>query len=125
MVRLSGWVREQNAQGLKCVRIVPETADLAMQRRVPGLQERASRILAVLARDYPRPDTWFVADVIQHNLELKGVSFSRDATEISLLIRVLEHEGFLTSGGATSAVTIKGLLAAEALGASGTASILR
>ena len=42
MVRLSGWVREQNAAGEIPVRITPETARRVAQRRPPGLRERAN-----------------------------------------------------------------------------------
>lgn len=122
MVRLSGWVREQNAAGLSPVRIYPESARRVMQMRLPGLRERSMRVLAVLARENPSPDAWFVPETVSHFLELQGVSFSRDANEILLLIRVLEYEGFLTGSRVTTAVTVKGLLAAEALGASGSSS---
>ena len=38
MVRLSGWVREQNAAGLVPVPITPEMSRRVAQRRRPGLR---------------------------------------------------------------------------------------
>ena len=40
MVRLSGWVREQNAAGVVPVHITPEIARRVAQMPVPGLRER-------------------------------------------------------------------------------------
>ena len=74
MVLLSSWVREQNAVGLVPVRIMPETARRVMQGRLPGLRERANRVLAVLAREYPRPGLWFVVDREKNRSDLLGVS---------------------------------------------------
>jgi len=51
--------------------------------------------------------------------ELQGVSYSRNHEELFLLFKVLEEQGFLKWGqGTMAALTMKGLLAAEALGAS-------
>jgi hypothetical protein len=43
MVRLSGWVREQNAAGEVPARISPETSRRVAQMRLPTLRERALR----------------------------------------------------------------------------------
>jgi hypothetical protein len=45
MVRLSGWVREQNAAGVVPVHITPEITRRVAQMPMPGLRERASRVL--------------------------------------------------------------------------------
>jgi hypothetical protein len=45
MVRVSGWVREQNAAGVAPVRIAPETSRRVAQMPIPGLRERTSRAL--------------------------------------------------------------------------------
>jgi hypothetical protein len=90
-----------------------------MPMRLPGLRQRASRVPAVLARDYPRPDVWFVPHTIAHNLELQGVSFSRGEDETHLLFKIINEDGFLRyRQGVTAALSVKGLLAAEELGAS-------
>jgi hypothetical protein len=122
MVRLSGWVREQNAAGLVPVRITPEMSRRVAQMRLPGLRDRALRVLAVLARDNWRPGAWFVPNTVAADLELQGVSYSPNEHEVDLLLTVLEHEGFLLGKGATAAISVKGLLAAEALGAGGSGS---
>jgi hypothetical protein len=122
MVRLSGWVREQNAAGLIPVRIKPETSRRVAQMRMPGLRDRAARVLAALARDYWRPGAWFVPDTVAQNLELQGVSYSHNEHELALLLNVLEDEGFLHGKGTMAAISVKGMLAAEALGASKSSS---
>jgi hypothetical protein len=122
MVHLSGWVREQNANGSKPVRIRPEIAARVMQRKPPGLQERASRILVVLARDYRRPYLWFVPDTITHNPELQGVSYSSGNEDVMMLLNVLEDQGFLKFAASQASLLVKGILAAEALRGPGSTS---
>jgi hypothetical protein len=119
MVRLSGWVREQNAAGLKPVRIAPEVWARVPQIRPPSFRERALRVLSVIARVYARNlNAPFVPDTEKYNLELQGVSYSRDGQELLILFEILIEEGFLHSAGAMCTLSVNGLLAAEALGAS-------
>ena len=115
MVRLSGWVREQNAAGVVPVRITPEISRRVAQMRVPGLRERTSRALMKLARD--KSDAWFIRDDVGRDPELQGISYSLDEQGVDLLIRILIGESSLRLDGGKCAVTAKGLLAAEALGA--------
>ena len=115
MVRLSGWVREQNAAGVVPVRITPEISRRVAQMRVPGLRERTSRALMKLARD--KSDAWFIRDDVGRDPELQGISYSLDEQGVDLLIRILIEESSLHLDGGKCAVTAKGLLAAEALGA--------
>ena len=122
MVRLSGWVREQNAAGVVPVRIRPEISRRVIQMRLPGLRERSSRVLAILARDYCRPGATIVVDTVAQDPELQGVSYSRNEHELLLLLNVLESDGCLQGRGAMSTLSVRGLLAAEALGASGSGS---
>jgi hypothetical protein len=124
MVRLSGWVREQNAAALVPVRITPEISSRVARIRLPTLRDRASRILAVLARDYWRPDAWVVPDQIKNDPELQGVSYSRDEQEVLLLLNVLEEQGYVryAARGVGAALTVKGRLAAEELGATKSSS---
>src|ERR1700730_422600 len=118
--RLSGWVREQNAAGLVPVRITGGNTVHIMQMQLPSLVDRANHVLSVIARDRLRkPDDWFVPETLQRDPELQGVSYSRDPEALFLLFQVLEEQVFLRWGqGVSAALTIKGLLAAEALGAS-------
>jgi len=124
MVRLSGWVREQNAAGLIPVRITPEVWHRVPQMRLPGLRERASRVLSVIARDYGRNlDAFFVLDPTISDLELQGVSYSRDQEELIVLFNILIDDGYVRSPDPPAcALSVRGLLAAEALAASGSSS---
>ena len=116
-VRLSGWVREHNASGVVPL-ITPDVSRRVEAMKLPGLRDRASRVLAVLARDYLRPGATIVPNTAKQDLELLGVSYSRNEHEIDLLFSVLKDEGFLREMGTMSAISVKGMLAAEALGAS-------
>jgi hypothetical protein len=124
MVKLSGWVHEQNAAGDVPVRITRERAARAMQKRLPGLRERASHVLLVIARDYGRNlDAGFVPTIL--NSELLGVSYSRDQEELIVLFNILLDDGYVRphpSGSPECTLSIRGLLAAEALAASGSSS---
>jgi hypothetical protein len=113
MVRLSGWVREQNAAGVVPVRITPEILPRVSNMRLPGLRERASRVLVKLARD--RSDALFSRAAVAQDLELQGRSYSLNEGAVDLLIRILLDDNSLRFDGGSCAVTPKGLLAAEAL----------
>jgi len=67
MVGLSGWVREQNAVGIVPARITPEISRRVRHIPLPGLHDRANRILPVIARDHWKPDAWFVPDTLEHD----------------------------------------------------------
>jgi hypothetical protein len=59
-------------------------------------------------------------ETVTRDLELQGISYSQDEYELLLVLNVLLEEGFLEAGGPGSlTLSIKGVLAAEALGASG------
>jgi hypothetical protein len=118
MVRLSGWVREQNAAGIEVSDITPEISRAVALRPLPGLKERSDRVLAFLAREFPRPELWFVPDAIVRSLELQGIAYCRDHRDAMLLIHILEHENFLRGDASGTFLTIRGILAAEALGRS-------
>jgi hypothetical protein len=81
--------------------------------RMPGLRERASRVLVKLARD--RLDALFSRAAVAHDLELQGRSYSLNEEDVDLLIRILLDDNSLRYDGGSCAVTPKGLLAAEAL----------
>jgi len=115
LVQLSGWVREQNSVGVVPVRIMPDLARRVMRRRMPLLLDRADMALAIIAERFQRPENWFVPDVLAHDLELQGRSYSRDHRDAMLLINILEAEGNLRNGGAGCSLSIKGILRAETL----------
>ena len=100
MVRLSGWV-------------TPEILRRVSNMRLPGLRERASRVLVKLARD--RSDALFSRAAVAQDLELQGRSYSLNEGAVDLLIRILLDDNSLRFDGGSCAVTPKGLLAAEAL----------
>jgi hypothetical protein len=81
--------------------------------RLPGLRERASRVLVKLARD--RSDALFSRAAVAQDLELQGRSYSLNEGAVDLLIRILLDDNSLRFDGGSCAVTPKGLLAAEAL----------
>src|SRR5579863_935320 len=118
MVRLSGWIREQNAAGIEVSDITPELSRAVAQRPLPGLKERSDRVLSFLAKEFPRTELYFVPDAIARSPELQGVAYCRDHRDTTLLIHILEDENFLRGGGSGMFLTIRGILAAEALGRS-------
>jgi hypothetical protein len=115
-VRLSGWVRDQNAVGV-VPRLAPDVSSLVAQMRLPGLRERASRVLAKLARD--RSDSLFNRDAVGRDPELQGCSYSLNEQDVALLIRILIDDNCLRINGGSCALTVKGLLAAEELESGG------
>jgi hypothetical protein len=123
MVRLSGWVREQNLAGLVPVRITPEMSRRVAQMRLPGLRDRALRVLAVIARKFsPLPDVWFNPQTVADDLELQAFSYSRDGQEALVLVAILTNDNYLRASGAGWALSVEGLLAVEARGASKSSS---
>jgi hypothetical protein len=112
MVRLSGWVRDQNACGVVPVQMTRATWRRITHMRLPRLSERAARVLAYLARD-PFNASFPRATTVQ-DLELQGRSYSKGERDISQLIEILIDQAFLREGGAAVILTVKGLLEAEA-----------
>jgi hypothetical protein len=87
MVRLSGWVRDQNAKSLIPVQITPATWSRVVQMRLPALRERAWRVLVRLAKDFlDRP---FDRRDIAADPALQAGSYSTDEAEVDRLIRIL------------------------------------
>jgi hypothetical protein len=130
MVRLSGWVREQNAFGVVPVPITRETWHRVTHMQPPGRRERANRALGMIARKHP--DVRWIINVteVANELELQGVTYSRTSDEATQLLYILLDDEYLKwapggsplSGRTDGLLTPKGLLAAEALGASGSNS---
>jgi hypothetical protein len=126
MVRLSGWVRDQNAAGV-VPRITPEILRRVTHKRPPGLRERANRALGVIARRHPNVREIINLTYVVTELELLGVTYSQTADEATQLIEILLDDGYLRwdpfdTLRRNGSLTPAGLLAAEALGASGSGS---
>jgi hypothetical protein len=126
MVRLSGWVREQNAAGLVPVRITLERAARVVHMRLPGLRERANRALGMIAKKHPNLSYRISFPGVAADLELQAATYSRTSDEARQLIDILLDDGYLKQApddpGIDGSLTPKGLLAAEALGAGGSGS---
>ena len=124
MVRLSGWVREQNLAGIGYARITHEIAARVFRMPLPRLRERALRLLAQLAAQSLTGSyvaIQFTSTV--HDLALHGKTYSRDSAEMGTLLRVLESAEFIKpEGGDNFSVSVKGLFEAESLGSSGSNS---
>jgi hypothetical protein len=123
MVLLSGWIREQTAAGIRYVQMGKETALRVMRRKRPPLGDRAMRALSVFARKYPSLKIVAGAEEIAGDLELQCLSYSADYAEVCDLLLILNERGYLSAPNNMFdlgfMLTVPGLLAAEALGASG------
>jgi hypothetical protein len=115
MVRLSGWVREQNSAGFDYARIIPETAARVFQMRLPSLKERSARALSVLARLCNWQLHVFAILNAAVDLELQGLTYSRDYDELQTLLLILHNQGYTAQGHDVCQLTVAGLFAAEEL----------
>jgi hypothetical protein len=115
-------VQEQNAAGVAPVPITQETWRRVTHAQLPGLRERANRALGVIAKKYTGLRKLTNLSEVAKELELLGVTYSQTPDEAMDLIYILLEEDCLKWGptpGVTGSLTPKGLLTAEALGASG------
>jgi hypothetical protein len=121
-LQLAAWVREQNAAGIEFPNITPEISRVLAHRRLPGLRERADRALAVIARKYPHLKQPTPFEEKAKDTELLGFTYSQNHTDAMVLIEVLLDDGCLhgfkntvTNQPPDGVITVKGMLAAEAL----------
>jgi hypothetical protein len=114
-VRLSGWIREQNAATGKPPLISPDTSRRVASMSIPGLQERANRALLVIARKWPELQRWHHPRDFPGNLELQGITYSKDQNAASVLIQLLIEQQKIDKVQGMHVISINGLLAAEAL----------
>lgn len=114
MVRLSGWVREQNDAGIVHPYITPETSRRVKHMHLPRLRDRANRALAFIARKYPSLQRGCDPIELTYHPELLGRSYSVCPPEAEVLIQILKADGFL-DGDELVCISTAGLLAAEAL----------
>ncbi len=120
VVRLSGWVRDQNDAGIVPVHLSTETIGRVTNMRLPRLPERATRLLVTLAHHFPTGNTFFT--IPPTNPELEGPSYSRNKEELLLLLNILEENGLVQSINEAFSISARGLVRAEELGASGSGS---
>jgi hypothetical protein len=116
MVRLSGWVRDENKAGVDYPTITRDVVQRMAGMSLPRLQDRAARALAVIVRKWPGLYDWSYPNSFAQDLELQGRSYSIDQAEAMVFIRVLIDQHHLRNNqGGMAQLTTDGLLAAEAL----------
>jgi hypothetical protein len=98
-----------------------EAWDRAVRRPLPGLRDRANRALSVIARKHPDVRKIIEFPEVEPNLEFLGMTYSRTSDEATQLIYILIDDEYLKWGnpGVNGYLASKGLLHAEALGATG------
>jgi len=116
IVRLSGWVREQNDAGIEFPNITQDVSRDVARMRLPGLRERANRALIVIARTWQELEAWYDSHGFAQYLDLQGRSYSVDTAAALVLIQLLIAEGYLRNDGRAVGLSVSGLLAAESLG---------
>lgn len=118
-VRLSGWVREQNAAGVHPL-ITRSMQTAIMTSPTPKIMYRAMLLLPSFARKYPSITSATFVEELARDLELQGVSYSKDFEAVYALFVVLAAEDLIELRGSNLVMlTPKGLLKAEDLGAKG------
>ena len=117
LVRLSGWVREQNAAGVT-PNITQEISRRVAAMPLPRYRERAARALKLIAKKFGSLQVRYDWRVISENLELLGTSYSVDQASASELLEILTFDGSLDHSNGMIHISVPGLLAVEALSSS-------
>jgi hypothetical protein len=122
-VKLSGWIREQNAAGI-VPRVTASIAQRVESMPLPRYLERARKALTVFWKKYPSIYGWAAEHIVRQDLEVIGTSYSADEAAVGVLLRILEREGYVDLGGGhdNCRVTVAGLLAIEQMSTPSTAS---
>src|SRR5580704_17416218 len=94
-IRLSGWVREQNAAGIKPLRISQEMSGRVCRRPLPSLRDRANRALLLIARKYPEITRSIGFAVFFGDLELQGICYCKGPDDVRVLLFILIDDGYL------------------------------
>ena len=122
-VKMAGWIREQNTAGVYPVRITQEMARSVMRRPLPRLRARADKVLSVIARKYPQLGAQTNLATLFEDLEIEGLSCSKNADDVRPLVHILIDNGYLnapinneTRRATSASLTVKGMMAAEELG---------
>jgi hypothetical protein len=104
MVRLSGWVRDQNDAGSEYVIITRDILRRVSQMRMPRLRDRAGRLLVAIAKEYPNINDIRVLRNFAEEPGLQGRSYSADADTAWVLIKLLTDQGYLRNDSVGAAV---------------------
>jgi hypothetical protein len=118
-VRLSGWVREQNAVGVTPL-VDKQILRQVLAMRLPNYRERANRALAELAVRFPSLQRPTSKQLAVSDPKLWAVSYCADGDEARQLLDILEAENSIESLGTTRTdfrLTAKGLLAVDDMAA--------
>jgi hypothetical protein len=95
MVRLSAWVRQQNAAGVVPVRIDRQIFDNTKILKLPNLRERVKLALIVIARNFPDLDRRVPIDMVGNDKELLAVTYCATQKNALPIIDILLGEGYL------------------------------
>jgi hypothetical protein len=118
IVRLSGWVRDQNSFGIDYPNITLNESKRIKAMPLPGFQDRADRALRMIARRAGNDvETSIPLDHLVEDLELLGRSYSKDSKEAATLVHILESEGSVRQRemGPGIALSVEGLLKVEGM----------
>jgi hypothetical protein len=97
MVRLSGWVREQNA-AVNVPIITSDVLKRVVSMPLPRYRERALKALKVIAKKHPWLDGRTLQATVMNDLEIVAVSYSADPSEVGTLLHILKDQGLLDLG---------------------------
>lgn len=115
MVRLSGWIREQNDAGIIYPNITMPISRRISKMKIPSLRERANRALLSFTKHYPDINRPRNSKDFTFSLDLQGRSYSLDEDSAHVLMVLLSEEGYIFLNSFSVVMSIKGLLAVEAL----------
>jgi hypothetical protein len=115
IARLSGWVREQNAAD-NVPTITSDVLKRVVNMPLPRYRERAFKALKVIATKHPSLEGRTLQTTVTNDLEILGVSYSSDPSEVLAILHVLQNQALveLTPVG-MFCLTVPGLLAVEAM----------
>jgi hypothetical protein len=82
MVRLSAWVRQQNAAGVVPVRIDREVFNNTKILKLPNLRERVKLALIVIARNFPDLDRYIPIDEVGSDNRVISCNILRNAKKL-------------------------------------------
>lgn len=112
-VKLAGWIRDQNRNGVM-PRVSSDTLDRLAHRTVPGVTERSERLLREAINGMGRLDEM----VSLAKPRFVAATYSRDSQELSVLWKLLVGKGWMVlvaDQGPRVTITAEGHIAAEEL----------
>jgi hypothetical protein len=124
MVRLSGWVREQNRAGIVAT-LTEDIVNRVIARPRPKLRSRSMIVLEILVleREGATSDSPFIVEQTIREPMILGCSYSASFKEVRTLLQILQSSGFVTDVGKMGfRVTVGGILAIEEIKSAGGSS---